>query len=186
MAVMGPRTSRPAGLLACALLLSALACGGPAGPAADRAAAVTGAAPVAAPATPSPAAPVPTPSPAEDPATASPDCIHDNDHDVASVSLAVYFLECPGERIPGASVGHELPVGCRLHLNATPRDGMGAPTCSRSWPVWQWGPPELVSGGGGETFTPAYAIQGTGRFWVRCIVDGVRSDYLLFDLVDRR
>ena len=90
MAVMGPRTSRPAGLLACALLLSALACGGPAGPAADRAAAVTGAAPVAAPATPSPAAPVPTPSPAEDPATASPDCIHDNDHDVASVSLASF------------------------------------------------------------------------------------------------
>src|SRR5439155_2930113 len=124
---------------------------------------------------PSPTAPVvPTDEPAPSP---SPDCIHDNDHEVATVSLAVYFLECGGERIPGSKVGGKVPVGCRLHLNATPRDGIGAPTCPRTWPEWQWGPPELVSGGGGDTFTPAWSVQASGPFWVRCIVDGVRSDY---------
>jgi hypothetical protein len=140
------------------------------------------AAPSAAAAEPSPS---PSPTPSSEPApedaptpAPSPDCIHASDHDVASVSLAVYFLECGGDRIPGSRDTTQVPVGCRVHLNATPRDGMGAPTCSRSWPVWQIGPPELVSNLAGETFTPAFTAQAEGHFWVRCLVDGVRSDYL--------
>ncbi len=149
---------------------------------------------VATTAAPSEAASVPSPSPSpssapapqDEPAAApSPDCIHESDHDVASVSLAVYFLECGGDPIPGSKDMTKVPVGCRVHLNATPRDGMGAPTCARSWPVWQLGPPELVTGGGGDTFTPAFTAQAEGPLWVRCIVDGVRSDYLFLDLVQR-
>ena len=140
-------------------------------------------APTASPSpSPSPAAPAPLDEPAPAP---SPDCIHASDHDVASVSLAVYFLECGGDRIPGSKDTTQVPVGCRVHLNATPRDGMGVPTCSRSWPVWQLGPPELVSNLAGETFTPAFTAQASGRLWVRCIVDGVRSDYLSLDFVER-
>jgi hypothetical protein len=142
-----------------------------------------------APSAPSPSSSPPPsntgPAPQDEPVPASPDCIHTNDHDVASVSLAVYFLECGGERIPGSKDLTQVPVGCRLHLNATPRDGMGVPTCPRSWPVWQLGPPELVTGGGGETFTPAFTAQASGQLWVRCIVDGVRSDYLSLTLVER-
>jgi len=133
------------------------------------------------PATPaSPAAPADAPAP--DP---SPDCIVNSDHSIDRVSLAVYFLECGGDRIPGSPDLKDVPVGCRIHFNATPRDGIGAPTCSRTWPIWQVGPTELLSGGGGETFTPAYTAQAPGQIAARCIVDGVRSDWLFLNLVER-
>ena len=133
---------------------------------------------------PSPSAPVPA---AEDlPAPSpSPACIHGTYHGVDNVSLAVYFLECGGQRIPGSEVTTTIPLGCRIHFNATPRDGMGAPTCSRTWPVWQVGPEQLVTGRGVETFTPAYAAKKEGTMSARCIVDGVRSRWLVFDIVRR-
>lgn len=138
-------------------------------------------------ASPVPASPSPPPAtPEGDPAPApSPDCIHDTDHGVDNVSLSVYFLECFGERIPGSRDITDVPVGCRIHFNATPRDGSGAPTCSRTWPVWEVGPAELVTGGGGQTFTPAYTAQEEGRLSARCIVDGKKSDWLFLNLVPR-
>jgi hypothetical protein len=139
-------------------------------------------------ASPSMAAPAPAPAaPENEPAPApSPDCIHDSDHAVDRVSLAVYFLECGGERIPGSRDVTDVPVGCRIHFNATPRDGSGAPTCSRTWPDWQVGPEDLVTGGGGDTFTPAYTAKAVGRLSARCIVDGVRSDWVFLNLVEPR
>ena len=134
----------------------------------------------------SPSAPSPTPNvpsaPPEDPEPA-PDCIHASDHGVDSVSLAVYFLECGGRRIPGSRDMVDVPLGCRIHFNATPRDGMGVPTCSRTWPVWQVGPEDLVRGGGLETFTPAYTAVAPGTMSARCIVDGVRSDWIVLNIV---
>ena len=114
----------------------------------------------------------------------SPDCIHETDHGVDSVSLAVYFLECNGERIPGSKDMKQVPVGCRIHFNATPRDGSGAPTCSRTWPVWQVGPEELVAGNGGQTFTPAYTTKAPGVMSARCIVDGVRSGWIVLTITE--
>jgi hypothetical protein len=144
---------------------------------------------------PSPAAsPVASPSPTATPvatpqdepeAEPSPDCIHDTDHGVDSVSLNVYFLECNGERIPGSKDVKTVPVGCRIHFNATPRDGIGAPTCSKTWPVWQVGPEELVGGNGGQTFTPAYTTKAPGVMSARCIVDGVRSGWIVLTITDR-
>jgi hypothetical protein len=143
---------------------------------------------------PSPAAsPSPSPSPTPTPVAApqdepdtepSPDCIHDTNHGVETVSLNVYFLECNGERIPGSKDIKTVPVGCRIHFNATPRDGSGAPTCSKTWPVWQVGPEDLVGGNGGQTFTPAYTTKATGVMSARCIVDGVRSGWIVLTITD--
>jgi hypothetical protein len=144
-----------------------------------------GSAPSATP-PPSPS-PVTTPTPeppAEPEAEPSPDCIHDTDHGVETVSLNVYFLECHGERIPGSKDMKTVGVGCRIHFNATPRDGSGAPTCSKTWPVWQVGPEELVGGNGGETFTPAYTTKAPGVMSARCIVDGVRSGWIVLTITD--
>jgi hypothetical protein len=185
----GIATSR-AGALVLLAMGAATGCGRRAGDTlapsqaiADTTPAASPSAPAASPspiATPGPAAPQdePAPSPA-------PDCIHGTRHGVDSVSLAVYFLECGGQRIPGSQELTQIPVGCKIHFNATPRDGSGAPTCSRTWPVWQVGPEELVRGGGGDTFTPAYTTQQAGRMSARCIVDGVRSGWLILDLVER-
>ena len=116
---------------------------------------------------------------------ASPDCIHDTNHGVETVSLNVYFLECNGDRIPGSKDMKTVPVGCRIHFNATPRDGSGAPTCSKTWPIWQVGPEDLVGGNGGETFTPAYTTKAPGVMSARCIVDGVRSGWIVLTITDR-
>ena len=115
----------------------------------------------------------------------SPDCIHDTYHGVDSVSLVIYFLECDGDRIPGRPNMTEVPLGCRIHFNATPRDGMNGPTCSATWPVWQVGPEELVSGNDYQTFTPAYRTKATGVMSARCLVDGVRSGWIVLKIVDR-
>jgi hypothetical protein len=144
------------------------------------------AAPSPAPPSPSPAAASPAPAPENEPAPSpSPACIHGTSHGVVSVSLGIYFLECGFNRIPGGAEMTTIPLGCRIHFNATPRDGMGRPTCSRTWPVWQVGPEELVSGNGAFTFTPAYTVHKEGRMSARCIVDGVRSGWLVLDIVPR-
>jgi hypothetical protein len=136
--------------------------------------------------TPSPAATPAAPTPQEEPDPApSPACIHDTAHGVDSVSLVIYFLECNGERIPGRPDMKNIPLGCRIHFNATPRDGMNAPTCSKSWPVWQVGPEDLVSGSGADTFTPAYSTKAPGVMSARCLVDGVRSGWIVLNIVDR-
>jgi hypothetical protein len=62
---------------------------------------------------------------------------------------------------------------------------MNRPTCSKTWPVWQVGPEELVTGRDTDTFTPTYTAQREGRLSARCLVDGVRSGWLFFDLVAR-
>jgi hypothetical protein len=128
----------------------------------------------------------PVAAPQDEPdAEPSPDCIHGTDHGVETVSLNVYFLECNGERIPGSKDTKTVPVGCRIHFNATPRDGSGAPTCSKTWPVWQVGPEDLVGGNGGQTFTPAYTAKAPGVMSARCLVDGVRSGWIVLTITDR-
>lgn len=139
--------------------------------------------PVASP-TPVPSA-TPAPTGADPEPSPSPDCIHDSEHGVESVTLALYFVECSGRRIP-LNEYNDVPLGCRIHLNATPRDGMHRPTCSRNWPEWQVDPSGLVGGpSDAETFTPVYQARDTGRLSVRCIVDNVRSNWVFFNLVPR-
>jgi hypothetical protein len=184
----GEVTRRPALSLLTLTLLGALSlrCGRPAGESVGPSQPVAVAAsPVPTP-TPSPVATPEPASPRDEPQPSpSPDCIHDTSHGVDSVSLVVYFLECGGDRIPGRPDMKEVPLGCRIHFNATPRDGMNAPTCSKNWPVWQVGPEELVSGNGGDTFTPAYSTKAPGVMSARCLVDGVRSGWIVLNIVDR-
>jgi hypothetical protein len=101
---------------------------------------------------------------------------------VESVSLALYFVECGGRRIT-LNEYNDVPLGCRIHLNATPRNGMNQPTCSQTWPEWQVDPSGLVGGRDEETFTPVYQARDTGKLSVRCIVDRVRSNWVFFNLV---
>jgi len=127
--------------------------------------------------TPQPsAAPTPASSPSPTPDPDRPDSITNNQNPVAWVSLAVYFVECGGHHVEDSGGATQAPVGCRLHLNATPRDGSGAPTSPLTWPAWHPSNPELVSGGQGNTFTPTYSIAAPGLFTVWCSVDGVGSN----------
>lgn len=185
----GKVTRRPALLFLALVLLAAvsLRCGKRGGEDLGPSPPVAGAS--ASPATtpsPSPVATPAAPTPQDEPdPSPSPACIHDTSHGVDSVSLVIYFLECGGDRIPGRPDMKEVPLGCRIHFNATPRDGMNAPTCSKTWPVWQVGPEALVSGNAADTFTPAYATKAPGVMSARCLVDGVRSGWIVLNIVDR-
>jgi hypothetical protein len=140
-------------------------------------------APAPIPTPPPSASPTPMPLPSPTPDPRRPDSITDNQNPVAWVSLAVYFVECGGRHVEGSGGSTEAPVGCRLHMNATPRDGSGAPTSPLSWPVWRVSNMDLVSGGQEATFTATYSVSAPGLLTVWCSVDGVASNVVGVRLV---
>lgn len=115
-------------------------------------------------------APEPSPSP-------SGEFFPDNDNDVARVGAGVYFIECDGIEIPDSGGASEAPVGCRLHMDCTPRDGNNKPTRAKGEPHWYLSEPELVSGGplSGD-YTPTFSILREGELTLHVVIDGVRSD----------
>jgi len=123
------------------------------------------------PAPESPATPIPTPTP--------PDDGHpDNTAAVAEVTGRVFFVECGGTEIPGSEYASEAPVGCRLHLDCTPRDAYHQPTRPRGGPAWSW-TNGLTAGGARGDYTPALTIQAPGTFTAHVEIDGVHSNVVV-------
>ena len=61
--------------------------------------------------------------------------IPDNTDPVARLKAKVYFVECDGGPVPGTG---EAPVGCRVHLDVTPKDSSGRPTQAKGTPQWTY------------------------------------------------
>ena len=116
--------------------------------------------------------PVPTMAPAPEPPD---DGLPNNTAAVAEVTARVFFVECGSTHIPGSEYATEAPVGCRLHLDATPRDAYHQPTRPRGGPAWSW-TSGLTSGGSRSDYTPALAILQAGTFTANVAIDGVRSN----------
>jgi hypothetical protein len=93
---------------------------------------------------------------------------------VARLNASVYFVECNGGAVPGTSRATEAPVGCRLHLDCTARDGSNQPTIPRGNPQWTYSNPGLVTGGN-SGFNPVLTIRGAGHMDIYAEVDGFRS-----------
>lgn len=127
----------------------------------------------------SPAAPAPNPNPRP---TANPDQggggggepPTTNRSPVARLNASVYFVECDGAPVPGTSRATTAPVGCRLHLDCTARDGSNSPTIPRGNPQWTYSNPGLVTGGS-SGFNPVLTIRGAGHMDIYAEVDGFRS-----------
>ena len=142
--------------------------------------------PVPAPAAPAPA-PAPNPgnpsNPANPPQPADPGDggippdIPDNTNPVAKLGAKVYFVECDGVPVPGSEGGNEAQVGCRVHLDVTPKDANNKPTRVKNTPEWTFDNMSIISLSSSTTgFNPTFIAKAPGTVTASCEADGVRSN----------
>jgi outer membrane biosynthesis protein TonB len=129
--------------------------------------------------TPNPEAtpnPNPTPKPQPQPTPEPPP----GDGSVVRVGLKVYFIECGGEPVPGSEGVTTADVGCRIHLDATPKDSSNKPTTPRGSPNWYYSDRSIVGiSAGANDYTPALLGKKRGSLSVSVTVDGVESNTLV-------
>jgi hypothetical protein len=99
-----------------------------------------------------------------------------NTSPVARLNANVYFIECGGVPMPDSSRATTAPVGCRVHLDCTARDGSNAPTVPRGTPRWTYSNPGLITVSGNSPFNPVITGNGRGHVDFYAEVDGVRSE----------
>jgi len=123
--------------------------------------------------------PTPTPNPPEDPPRGDPgnpdgpgDNIPDNTEPVARVEARVFFIECGGQVVPGYA---EVDVGCRVHLDVTPKDSGGRHTRAKGGPVWAFSNPGIISVNSVNDYTPTFTALAPGDLSILCTVDGITS-----------
>jgi hypothetical protein len=130
-------------------------------------------------------APAPTPRPAATPAPPPPPPsggggnepdIPNNGSPVTKVGAKVYLIECGGQQVPGSEHATETSVGCRVHLDATPKDAKNKPTRAKGTPDWSYSDPSLVKIGGQSPYNPVLTTMRSGTLSIYCEIDGVRSN----------
>jgi hypothetical protein len=131
---------------------------------------------------PTPETPAPTPSPGN-PSPPPPDenddsdeFIPDNTNPVAKVTAKVFFVECGGEVVPGSEYATSAPVGCRVHLDTTPKDASGKPTQPKNDPRWNYSDRSSFTVGGSNPFTPVLTVKAPGSTSIYSVIDGVQSN----------
>lgn len=134
--------------------------------------------PVPSPSSPNAPAPNPNPRPTAtpDPGEGGGGSPTNNASPVARLNASVYFVECGGVPLPGTSRATTAPVGCRVHLDATPRDASNSPTNPRGTPRWTYSNPGLISVAGNSPFNPVITAKGPGHVDTFAEVDGITSN----------
>ncbi|HEY6549506.1 MAG TPA: hypothetical protein VI589_16430 [Vicinamibacteria bacterium] len=102
--------------------------------------------------------------------------IPDNTNAVARVISKVFFVECGGAPVPGSENASTAPVGCRVHLDTTPKDAGGKPTQSKRDPQWVYSNPGLFTVQGNSAYNPVLAVTKPGSTSAYAVVDGVQSN----------
>jgi hypothetical protein len=133
---------------------------------------------------PQPQSPGPTPapsggttSPTSDPSDDGGDeFIPDNQNPVAKVVSKVYFVECGGGAVPGSEGASSADVGCRIHLDTTPKDSGGKPTQPKGGPRWFYSDTSSITVGGSNPFTPVLTVKSPGSTSAYSVIDGVQSN----------
>jgi outer membrane biosynthesis protein TonB len=128
-------------------------------------------------ATPNPTPdPTPTPKPKPQP---TPEPAPGNST-VVRVGLRVYFIECGGEQLPGSEGVTTTDVGCRIHLDATPKDSSNKPTTPNGSPNWYYSDRSIVGiAQSANDYTPTLLGKKRGSLSVSVTVDGVESNTLV-------
>ncbi len=121
---------------------------------------------------PSDPGPNPTPQPSSNP---DPGGVNDNTSPVAKVGAGVYFVECNGEVVPGSRGATTADVGCRVHLDCTPKDASNVPTNPRGTPEWRYSDPGLIQVTNNNAYNPAIVGRRAGFVEITASVDGVTS-----------
>lgn len=123
---------------------------------------------------PTPNTPVPNPQPQPSPPS---NPAGDNRGGVVKVGAKVFFVECADGVVPNSEYASEAPVGCRVHLDATPKDANNRPTNPKGTIRWTWSDPSLIRANSGVgDYTPTLIVVAPGNFSCYAEVDGVRSN----------
>ena len=131
--------------------------------------------PVAAAPSPTPA-PTPTPTPVPE-ATPDPTLeINDNDAPVVRVGAGVYYVECGSDHWENSRNAAEVPVGCRVQLDATAKDADNVPTNPRYPPEWWYSNPGALEVGGSNPMGPKITATTRHTQRINVWVDGVQSN----------
>jgi hypothetical protein len=94
---------------------------------------------------------------------------------VARLDARIYFVECDGNVVP-AGLDY-VPLGCRIHLDVTPKDSHGRPTVAVGAPQWSYGNPGIISASSDPgDYTPTLTALAPGSLAVVCTLDGVQSN----------
>lgn len=124
---------------------------------------------------PSGGTPSPTPPPSDD---GGDEFIPDNNNPVAKVTAKVFFVECGGAAVPGSENATSADVGCRVHLDTTPKDAGGKPTRPRNGPKWFYSDTSSISIGGSNPYTPVLTVKKPGSTSAHSVIDGVESNVI--------
>jgi len=129
--------------------------------------------------TPNPTNPSnPTPNPTSPPDSGGgiPPDIPDNTAPVVKLGAKVYFIECDGVPVPDSGGANEAQVGCRVHLDVTPKDANNKPTQARGTPQWSYSNLSIISVTSTNPYNPAFIAKAPGVVTAYCETDGVRSN----------
>jgi hypothetical protein len=130
---------------------------------------------VVSPAPTATAEPAPTPV-AQPSANPFPDGVNDNDAPVDHVGAGVYYVDCNDEILPNSKGAREAGVGCRVHLDATPKDAENVPTNPRYPPAWSYSAPGLIEVAVRNPLGPIITARTPHDQTIFVEVDGVRSN----------
>ena len=132
--------------------------------------------PAPAPNPTNPSNPNPPANPPPDSGGGIPPDIPDNSAPVAKLGAKVYFVECNGAEIPGSGGATEAQVGCRVHLDVTPKDANNKPTQAKGTPQWTFSNMGIISIPSTSGFNPAFIAKAPGTVTTYCETDGIRSN----------
>jgi hypothetical protein len=94
---------------------------------------------------------------------------------VARLEARVYFIECAGQLVPGDL--SQASVGCRIHLDVTPKDSGGRPTVAKGSPQWTYSNPGIISASSDfGDYTPTLTALAPGDLSIGCTLDGIQSN----------
>ena len=136
--------------------------------------------PIAPSASPSPipnAGPTPKPHPIPPPVPA-------NTNPVAKLSIQIETVTCDGEPQKSNTSWDEVPVGCKMYFDTTPKDASNTRTTPEGMPEWTFDPNKLVSVNLTDRFTPIVTADDHGVLIVYAEVDGIRSKDLEVKLIE--
>jgi hypothetical protein len=130
---------------------------------------------------PNPNSPGPSNPPNNNPAPPDsgggiPPDIPDNTAPVAKLGAKVYFVECNGAEIPGSGGASEAAVGCRVHLDVTPKDANNKPTQAKGTPQWTFSNMSIIAIPSTRGYNPAFVAKAPGTVTTYCETDGIRSN----------
>lgn len=102
--------------------------------------------------------------------------IPDNNSQATKLGAKVFFVECNGAQVADSEFATTATVGCRVHLDVTPKDASNSPTRVSHTPHWTFSNEGIIRVGNRDDFTPAFVATGAGTVSCYAQADGITSN----------